>query len=202
MQESNVKVTTADPSAVGLLGLAMVTLVASSQKLGLTGPGVSLVLPWAIFLGALAQLFAGLTDAKKNNVFGTTAFFGYGCFWLGVGMTWMVNAGVFGPELQAAADPKQLGFAYLGYLIFSLYMTLAATRTNKVLLIDFILIDFLFIGLTLSSFNIAHDLTHQLAAISELLIALVSFYGSAAVVVNATFGKTVLPQGKPLNFLA
>ena len=55
MQETKVKVVVADPSALGLFGLAMVTLVASSQKLGLT-EGVSLVLPWAIFLGATAQL--------------------------------------------------------------------------------------------------------------------------------------------------
>ena len=34
--ETKVKVVTADPSALGLFGLAMITLVASSQKLGLT----------------------------------------------------------------------------------------------------------------------------------------------------------------------
>ena len=44
----HVKIVTADPSALGLFGLAMVTLVASFQKLGVTD-GVSLVLPWAIF---------------------------------------------------------------------------------------------------------------------------------------------------------
>ncbi|PAF33928.1 hypothetical protein CHH69_18620, partial [Terribacillus saccharophilus] len=49
-----VKVLTADPSALGLFGLAMVTLVASSQKLGLT-EGLSMVLPWAFFLGGIAQ---------------------------------------------------------------------------------------------------------------------------------------------------
>ena len=44
MNENKVKIVTADPSALGLFGLAMVTLVASSQKLGLTS-GVWLVLP-------------------------------------------------------------------------------------------------------------------------------------------------------------
>ena len=34
--ERNVKVLVADPSALGLFGLAIITLVASSQKLGLT----------------------------------------------------------------------------------------------------------------------------------------------------------------------
>jgi len=47
----------------------MVTLVASSQKLGLT-EGVSNIIPWAFFLGGLAQLFAATQDAKHNNIFG------------------------------------------------------------------------------------------------------------------------------------
>lgn len=63
-QMRDVKITTADPSALGLFGLAMVTLVASSQKLGITS-GVSFVIPWAIFLGAFAQLFACINDAKR-----------------------------------------------------------------------------------------------------------------------------------------
>ena len=71
----------ADPSALGLFGLAMVTLVASSQKLGITS-GTALVIPWAIFLGALAQLYAGVLDYKKKNVFGALAFCAYGFFWL------------------------------------------------------------------------------------------------------------------------
>ena len=70
---TSVKIMTADPSALGLFGLAMVTLVASSQKLGLT-EGTALILPWAFFLGGIAQLIASFLDSKHNNVFGTTAF--------------------------------------------------------------------------------------------------------------------------------
>ena len=51
---TQVKITTADPSAIGLFGLAMVTFVASSQKLGLT-EGHSFILPWVFFLGGVAQ---------------------------------------------------------------------------------------------------------------------------------------------------
>ena len=40
----NVKITNADSSALGLFGLAMVTLVASTQKLGIT-EGYSFVIP-------------------------------------------------------------------------------------------------------------------------------------------------------------
>ncbi len=63
----------ANPSAIGLFGLAMVTLVASSQKLGLT-EGTSLIILWAIFLGAAAQIYAGMLEAKLNNTFGQQHF--------------------------------------------------------------------------------------------------------------------------------
>ena len=170
--ETKVKVVTADPSALGLFGLAIITLVASSQKLGLTS-GVSLVFPWAIFLGASAQLMASINDFKHNNTFGATAFGAYAFFWYAVGFTWLIQNGVFGEALAAACDTKQLGFAYLGY--------------------------FLFLGLSLSSFGIMEHATHMLAAYSELAIAIVSFYGCGAAVLNTHFGREFLPVGKPFG---
>ena len=198
MNESKVKIVVADPSAIGLFGLAMVTLVASSQKLGLTS-GVSLVIPWAIFLGAAAQLVACINDFKHNNHFGATAFGAYAFFWFAMAMSWMIQNGVFGETLAAAADPKQFGFAFLGYLIFTLFMTIGAMETNKVLFFIFVLIDFLFLGLALSNLGIAEHSMHSLAAYSELLIAIFSFYGCGANVLNNHFGKTFLPVGKPFG---
>lgn len=195
---TSVKNVTADPSALGLLGLAMVTLVASSQKLGWT-EGVAFVLPWAIFLGAFAQLFACIIDYKKDNVFGATAFGGYAFFWFAVAMSWMIKLGIFGEAAAKTADAHQLGFAFLGYFIFTLFMTIGSMETHKVLFIIFCLIDILFLGLFLSSFGIAEHFTHKLAAWSEFFIALVAFYGSAAAVLNSHFGKVVLPVGKPFG---
>ncbi len=197
-ESTTVSVAVANPSAIGLLGLALVTLVASSQKLGIT-EGTSLVIPWAIFLGAIAQIYAGAMDAKLKNVFGATAFWGYGLFWCGVGSTWLIQNGVLGETMQTTADSRQLGFAFLGYLIFTLMMTIASMETNKVLFIIFVLIDLLFLGLTLSTFGVMEHFFHQLAAYAELAIALVSFYACGANVMNATFGRTFLPLGKPFG---
>jgi len=189
-----------DPTALGLFGLAMVTLVASSQKLGLT-QGTSMVLPWAIFLGAMAQLVAGVYDFKKGNAFGGTAFIAYGFFWLAVGMSWLISMGALGDALKTAADSRQLGVAFIGYLIFTLYMTIGATQTNTVLFAIFALIDFLFIGLSISVLSTNEALkeaAHQLAAYAELFISLASFYLSAAYIFKAQFGKTILPIGGKL----
>lgn len=190
------KIIVADPTALGLFGLAMVTLVASSQKLGIT-EGTSLIIPWAIFLGAFAQLYASIQDAKKNNLFGATAFGAYAFFWFAVAFTWLIQAGVFGETMAKQADVKQLGFAFVGYLIFSIYMTIGAMTVHKILFFIFVFIDFLFVGLALSTLAIAPELGHSLAAYSELIISILAFYGSAAAILNGHFNKAFLPVGKP-----
>lgn len=197
-QIEKVKIINADPSALGLFGLAIVTLVASSQKLGLT-TGLSLVIPWAIFLGGFAQIFACINDSKRNNTFGTTAFGAYGLFWMGTATSWMINMGVFGETLASNVDMRQLGVIFLGYLIFTIFMTIGAMETHKVLFLIFFFINFLFIGLALDSFGIMGGFPSKLAAYSELIIAILSFYGSGASVLNEHFGKTFLPLGKPFG---
>ena len=127
---------------------------------------------------------ACIHDVKHNNTFGATAFGAYAFFWYAVGFTWLIQNGVFGPTLASMVDPKQLAFAYLGYLIFTIFMTIGAMETHKVLFTIFILIDFLFLGLSLSTFGVAEHLTHNIAAYAELLIAIVSFYGCDAAVLK------------------
>ncbi|QGU94878.1 hypothetical protein GOM49_06980 [Clostridium bovifaecis] len=195
---SCVKIFNSDPSSLGLFGLAMVTLVASSQKLGIT-EGVSFIIPWALFLGGLAQLFACVNDSKRGNTFGTTAFGAYGFFWIAMAFGWMIQQGVFGEALAKTVDPKQLGFAFIGYLIFSVFMTIGAAEANKVLFIIFFLIDFLFAGLVLFTFGIAPEFSRMLAGTSEIVISMVGFYGSAATVLNPHFGREFLPVGKPFG---
>lgn len=197
MKPNETRISTVDPSPIGLFGLAMITLVAASLKLGWT-EGVGYVIPWALFLGSFAQLYAGVKDAQKGNLFGATAFLAYGFFWVAVAFIWLGKVGVFGEGLMTG-DSKQIAFAYVGYLIFTLYMTIGSMETNKVLFAIFFLIDILFLGLALSTFGIAYDFTHTMAGVAELLISMLAFYGSAATVLNGHFGKVFLPVGKPFG---
>lgn len=192
-----VKIVTADPSGLGLFGLAMVTLVAASQKLGWT-TGLSFVIPWAIFLGAIAQMIACVNDFKHNNTFGATAFGGFSLFWFSVASCWLIKMGAFGQVLAADVDGAQLGIAFVGYFIFSVYMTIGAMETNKVLFSIFFFIDLLFLGLSADALGFGHG-WHTLAAWSEFSIAILSFYGSAAATLNPHFGKQFLCTGKPFG---
>lgn len=192
--------TTAHPSAIGLFGLAIVTFLASRQKLGWTEE-LGLVIPWAIFLGGIAQFYTSILDAKHNNIFSTTAFEAWGLFWTGVALTWFVQAGLFGEVLQASADIHQLGVVYLGYLIFTVFMMIGALETNNVLFSNFFLIKLLFIGLSFSSFGIIEHGMHLFAAYTELAIALLSFYGAGVNILNKQFGFEFLPLSKPFGLI-
>jgi len=197
-ETQKVKVTVANPTALGLFGLAMVTLVASSQKLGLT-TGLSFVIVYALFLGATAQLIACIFDFLHDNIWGGTVFGAYAFFWYAVATAWMMKMGVFGPELAAACDVKQLGFAFLGYLIFSVLMTLGAMEVSKLIFITMVVIDILLAALSLNAFGVAPHETHMIGAYAELTTAMLSFYGCGAVVLNTFFGKVFLPVGKPFG---
>jgi uncharacterized protein len=185
-----------DPGALGLLGLAVVTLVASSQKLGITS-GYSLLLPWSIFLGSFAQLIAGKLDFQIGNSHGGTAFTAYGLFWLAVPFGWLVQMGIFGDVFSRQQDSNQLALAYLSYLIFTIYMGIGALPVHKLLVYIYLCIVFLFLGLTMTALNVMPELFHLVAGISELLVAILGFYGSAAIIINNQYKRVILPVGKP-----
>ena len=193
-----IKLTTADPTALGLFSLAIVALVESTDELGLTD-GLTFLVPWVFFLGGIAQLFAARLDAKNNSIYGTTVWGLYGVFWISHAVIMMMQSGFFGSTLQASGDIRQLGIAYLGYLIFSIFVTIATMETNKVLFFILLLLDIEFLGLFLSSFNMVEGAAYYMGAVAELFVSLLSFYGAGAVLINTCFQKTLLPLGKPFG---
>ncbi|MDR0577763.1 MAG: acetate uptake transporter [Candidatus Accumulibacter sp.] len=197
--ERKVQIEVADPSAVGLLGLAVVTAVASSQKLGVT-TGTAFVIPWAIFLGAMAQLYASAYDFNHKNLFGATVFGAFGFFWLGVAMSWIIASGAFGPELKAAVDGRQIGYAFLIYFLFAVAGTIAATATNLTLFIDMVFIDLLLLGLTVDSIGGGVHWAHGMAAYAEVATSAVSIYACCATFLNKFFGRPFWPMGAAPNF--
>ena len=195
METKQVKIEVADPTTLGLFGLAIVTLVASSQKLGIT-TGLCLVLPWALFLGGFAQLIASMFDFKHNNLFGSTAFGAYGLFWIGMGMSWLIRLGCFGETLAASADVKQMGFVFIGYFFISSIFTIACLKMSKAMFFLLLLIAILFLGLTFDAFECGH-IWHLIAACSELIISLLAFYILAAKFINSSFGREIIRTGNP-----
>jgi len=193
------KIMMSDPTALGVFGLAMVTFVAASQKMGWT-TGSVYVIPWALFLGSIAQIWASSIDFRKNNYFGAIVLGAYGLFWIGAAMHWAIGLGWFG-MVGDKADPRQLGVACIGYFIFSLFIMVAAFEANKVFAAILVMINVLLPSLALSIFGIYPAFFSVLAAYSELAISLLGFYCAGAVFLNSFFGRTLLPLGKPFGFI-
>ncbi|PWV61083.1 acetate uptake transporter [Plasticicumulans acidivorans] len=194
------KIMMSDPTALGVFGLSLVTFVAASQKMGWT-TGVAYIVPWALFLGSVAQIWASTIDFKKNNYFGAIVLGAYGLFWVAVAMHWAMSLGWFGAIDATLNDPRQIGFAFIGYLIFSLFIMVAAFEANKVFAAILVLINVLLGSLALATFGIQAELCKHLAAYSEFSISLLGFYAAGAVFLNSYFGRPLLPLGKPFGLI-
>lgn len=193
------RIVVSDPTALGVFGLSIVTFVAASAKMGWT-TGVAYLIPWALFLGSAAQIWASTVDFKKNNYFGAIVLGAYGLFWVAVAMHWAISLGWLG-AIGDKADPKQLAFACIGYFIFSMFIMVAACEANKVFAAILLLINILLPSLALSILGVNASFFGPLAAWSELGISLLGFYAAGANFLNNFFGRTVLSLGAPFGWI-
>ncbi|MCQ6282457.1 acetate uptake transporter [Bacillus sp. EB600] len=196
--ENQIKITTADPTSLGLFSLAIVALIEATSELGLA-QGIAFMVPWVFFLGGIAQLFAARLDARNNSIFGTTVWGLYGAFWISHAFILLAQSGILGSALQASGDERLLGMVDLGYLIFTIFVTIAAMETNKVLFFIILLLDIEFLGDFLGAFHIMSSASYGIAAVAELLVGVLSFYCAGAVLINTCFNKALLPLGKPFG---
>jgi len=187
----------ADPAAFGLLGLAMITLIVGVEQLGYL-PNTNMILPWALMLGGITQLIAGIMDFKRNNLFGATAFSPYGVFCIAVALIWtlrIVSENLWIVQGMTVEYGLTIGWMSVGWLIFTAYMTYGAAGISKLMTAIFLIIDLVFITL-IAHFFFGVPVVY--AGMAHLALSAASFYGSAAVVLNSKFNRTVLPTGAPL----
>jgi succinate-acetate transporter protein len=190
---------TADATALGVFGLSLITFVAASQKMGWTTGSVYLI-PWAVFLGSIAQIWAAAIDFKRNSYFGAIVLGAFGLFWIAVAGIWAIQNGWFG-AIPENADLKQFGFACFGYLFFCCFITVAAFEANKVFGAIMVLILVLLGSLGLQLLGVNPGLFSKLAAWAELLISFLGFYAAGAIFLNTFFGRTILSLGAPMGWV-
>ncbi|MCL2454466.1 MAG: acetate uptake transporter [Micrococcales bacterium] len=194
----------ANPAPLGLAAFALSTIVLSTFNAGLLpGEGKAVVFGLALFFGGLAQLLAGMWEFRVGNTFGALAFTSYGAFWL----AWLTFELVGKGELLAAAEAaghspaeaqtlmyQSVGVFLFAWALFTAYMTVAALRVSNVVLTVFVLLTTTFLLLAIGDFTETTAIVNA-GGVVGILTALAAFYGSAAGVINSTFGRTVLPVG-------
>jgi uncharacterized protein len=186
-----IKDTTANPAPLGLLGFGMTTVLLNLHNAGFYSVN-SMIIGMGIFMGGIAQIFAGLQEWKKNNTFGATAFTAYGSFWLSLVALWLIPKTSFGAAY--ASDEKSVGFYLLLWGIFTLFMFIGTLRSNRMLQVVFFTLTILFFLLAAADFT-GNTTLHTIAGYEGIFCGLSAFYGCVAQVLNEVYGKTVLPLG-------
>lgn len=176
----------ADPAALGLAGFGATTLVLSFINAGIitTPDTLSAVVGLALFYGGLCQLLAGMLEYRRGNTFGVTAFSTYGGFWLAFAFyAWVLKGS---PTGQGA------GLFLITFALITAYLTIGALRVNGAVLTVFVLLTLTFLLLAIGAFAGSTTIA-KIGGIVGIVTAAAAFYTSAAVVVNATWRRVVLP---------
>ncbi|VVB59488.1 GPR1/FUN34/yaaH family protein [uncultured archaeon] len=182
----------AEPAVLGLIGLAVAALVLASADLKLaSNVEKSLMIPWILMFGAIAQFIAGVMEFKRNNVFGATVFSVYAMTMFSIALTLFIN----NSTIVSKGDITYYAYGLIGILIFSLIATMASLMTNKILFGILIAVD---LAVAFLIPHYLYEISAQPAGVFLLLTSVLSFYGAAAIILNTMAGKNILPLGKAI----
>jgi succinate-acetate transporter protein len=175
----------AHPGALGLAGFGFTTILLQIHNIGLITNVEPLL--WGFFWGGTAQVIAGIIDGRRGDTFGLTAFTSYGVFWIGLSFMFLMEwLGVV--ELSGAG----LAWTCILWSVFTAYMTVGTFKISKVHVLVFTTLTLLFWLLAAVFFG---GLSPKVAGVVGLICGGAAVYGSAAVLLNATYGRWLLPIG-------
>ena len=178
----------ANPAVVGLAGFGLTTLLLQFHNIGLMGLGP--VVAMGFIFGGLAQMIAGFQEQKMGNNFGYSAFVGYGSFWIGLGIIWVLN--FFDVYKSSSSD---VGYYLLVWMLYTIIMFMASLRVHKAMAITFGLLVVGFLLLIIGHFG--DPIFNVVAGYELIFCALAAWYMMGAIIINDLAGKTVLPFGTP-----
>ncbi|MFC1518405.1 acetate uptake transporter [Pseudomonadota bacterium] len=179
----------ANPAPLGLMGFGMTTILLNIHNAGFF-PIDSMILAMGIFYGGIGQVIVGIMCFKRGDTFGTTAFTSYGLFWLTlVGLLVM-------PKMGLAASPANFMGWYLAlWGMFTGFMFIGSMRYPLAKQIVFGLLTILFFLLAARDFT-GSELIGTIAGFEGILCGLSAIYFAMAQVLNAEYGRVILPVGK------
>ena len=178
----------ANPGPLGLLGFGMTTVLLNLHNVNLI-PLSIMIVAMGIALGGLAQIIAGIRELCQGNTFAGTAFTAYGLFWWSLVLIW-VNPF----EGMNAATKTDMGYYLLLWGIFTAFMFIGTLKHNKATQVVFGSLTILFVLLALGDFTGNHTIT-MIAGFEGIFCGLSAIYSAMGQILNAEYGKEVMPLG-------
>lgn len=180
----------ADPAPLGLAAFALTTFVLSFVNTGIF-KAEPVVFGLALAYGGIAQIGAGMWEFAKGNTFGATAFTSYGAFWLSF---WYLTTQTDLSGVAAGDVSNGIGLFLLAWGIFTLYMTVAASRVSTAVFTVFVLLTITFGLLAWGEFATSETI-HHLGGWMGLVTAAGAWYASLGGLTAFTHGSSIVPTG-------
>jgi succinate-acetate transporter protein len=187
----------AAPSILGLFGFATATMMVAGHVAGWYGSVTTplYLFPFAAMFGGLAQFLAGMWSYKARDAVATGAHGTWGAFWLAYGILYaFVAAGKITLPLPGASFPE-LGFWFVMLGAVTASLALAALGENLGI---FAVLSTLAAGSIIYAIGlfIGSSGWDKVGGWVLAVSAGIAWYAATAMVLEASWGRTILPTGK------
>jgi succinate-acetate transporter protein len=180
-----------NPAPLGLMGFGITTILLNLVNIGLLkADALGIILPMGLFYGGVAQIIAGLFEAKQGNTFGATAFTSFGLFWFSfVAINVLPKMGLSDPVSSTA-----MGLYLALWGIFTALMSLATLKANKALQTVFISLTTLFFILAIGDLT-GIGVIKRIGGYEGVFCGSSAVYLAIAEILNETYERVILPIG-------
>jgi len=187
----------ASPGPAGLGALAIACFTFYAMFTGKVSHDALPILACWLVGGAICQLTCGIIELKDHNITGGNVFLFFGAFFM---TTAALSVSTKYALLQANLpfDPKIEGWAWLAAALWLTLMTPNYLKSTKLLFYAVVIIDvavWAIVGIDLGLGSKA--VLAPIVAWGLLIGGIIGIYLAAAIALNTTFGKTVLPVPSP-----
>ena len=184
-----IKDSTANPAPLGLLAFGLTTVLLNLHNAGIFEMN-SMILAMGIFYGGIAQIIAGIMEAKKNNTFGLVAFVSYGCFWLT--LVALILLPKFG-WIAAASESAMVAYLII-WGIFTALLFIGTLRISRSLQFIFFTLALLFFLLALGDYT-GNETIKIITGYEGIICGASAIYAGSGALLNEIYGKIIFPLG-------
>lgn len=190
--------TVADAVPLGLAGFAAATFTVGTAYCGWFGASaVVLAIPVALIFGGIGQFLAGMWAFRRGNVLAATAFSTFGAFnaswalleWMSLNHTFPV--GLVG---VAGAGTYVIGVFILMFALIAAYLGVAALGENLMIAGILFVLSFTYLALGAGTWIGGANPVTAIGGYAAIIVSLMAFYESAAVVINSGFRRQRVPS--------
>jgi succinate-acetate transporter protein len=192
-----------NPAPLGLFAFGFTTalLQLKHTRIGGSSPedmeGVTaVVLGFAMFFGGFLQVVAGISEIRRNNLFGYTAFLLFGGLWMSLGTIDIVQMLAHPDSDIASPNPKAVSALLVLSGLFTSVLWICSFKLNKTLnLLFFLLATTLF----LLSGGVWNETVDKIGGWCGLATSAVAYWIAAAELMNEIHGEgkhEIIPLGK------